>query len=253
MVSADAIRTSVGIVGNIISLGLFLSPVPTFMRIWKHKSVEQFSVIPYVATLMNCMLWVVYGLPVVHPHSTLVITINGSGTAIELSYILLYLIFSGGGRRLKAFLLLVGALAFVAVVAALALSLLHTHERRTLVVGVLCVIFCVMMYLSPLSIMRMVIQTKSVEFMPLSLSVASFFNGLCWTIYALIRFDLFITIPNCLGLVFSTAQLVLFAVYYKSTKRQIAERKAKGEVGLTDVVISENGKAPTALPSNKIG
>ncbi|KAK8953769.1 Bidirectional sugar transporter SWEET4 [Platanthera zijinensis] len=264
MVSADAIRTSVGIVGNIISLGLFLSPLPTFIRIWKHKSVEQFSVIPYVATLMNCMLWVVYGLPIVHPHSTLVITINGSGTAIELSYIVLYLIFSRGARRLKALLLFVGAVAFVAVVTVLALSLLHTHERRTLVVGILCVIFCVMMYLSPLSVMffnltrgvqRMVIQTKSVEFMPLSLSVASFFNGLCWTIYALIRFDLFITIPNCLGLVFSMAQLVLFAVYYKSTKRQIAERKAKGEVGLTDVVvISENGKtAPTTLPSNKTG
>lgn len=39
-----------------------------------------------------------------------------------------------------------------------------------------------------------VIKTKSVEFMPFSLSLASFINGACWTAYALIRFDLFITV-----------------------------------------------------------
>jgi solute carrier family 50 (sugar transporter) len=40
----------------------------------------------------------------------------------------------------------------------------------------------------------MVIQTKSVEYMPLFLSLASLVNGICWTAYALIRFDLYITV-----------------------------------------------------------
>ena len=43
---------------------------------------------------------------------------------------------------------------------------------------------------------KLVIKTKSVEFMPLSLSLASFLNGVCWTAYALIRFDLFITVRD---------------------------------------------------------
>ncbi|PKU63355.1 Bidirectional sugar transporter SWEET4 [Dendrobium catenatum] len=98
----------------------------------------------------------------------------------------------------------------------------------------------------------MVIQTKSVEYIPLSLSVASFLNGLCWTIYALIRFDLYITIPNGLGLLFSMTQLVLHASYYKSTKRQIAERKLKGEVALTDVVIDDKVKESPIISSHKI-
>jgi solute carrier family 50 protein (sugar transporter) len=41
---------------------------------------------------------------------------------------------------------------------------------------------------------KMVIQTKSVEYMPLSLSLASLVNGICWTAYALIKFDLYITV-----------------------------------------------------------
>lgn len=43
-------------------------------------------------------------------------------------------------------------------------------------------------------VQREVIKTKSVEFMPFSLSLACFINGACWTAYALIRFDLFITV-----------------------------------------------------------
>jgi Sugar efflux transporter for intercellular exchange len=45
-----------------------------------------------------------------------------------------------------------------------------------------------------LLLQKMVIQTKSVEYMPLFLSIAAFFNGVCWTAYALIRFDLYIIV-----------------------------------------------------------
>ncbi|KAK8954827.1 Bidirectional sugar transporter SWEET4 [Platanthera zijinensis] len=249
MVAIDTMRTAVGIVGNAISLGLFFSPLPTFIRIWKKKSVEEFSVIPYVATLLNCMLWMVYGLPIVHPNSTLVLTINAAGTAIELCYVILYLVFSDGPKRLKALLLFLGDLAIVGVVSAIVLIFFHTHERRSLIIGILCVIFCIIMYLAPLTVMSSVIKTKSVEYMPLSLSVASFFNGLCWTIYALIRFDLYITIPNTLGLLFSITQLVLHVLYYKSTKMQIAERKKKGEVGLTNVIVVDSLKTSTSEQS----
>ncbi|KAK3156683.1 hypothetical protein QOZ80_2AG0110480 [Eleusine coracana subsp. coracana] len=253
MVSPDSIRTAMGIIGNGTALVLFLSPVPTFWRIWKKRSVEQYSPIPYVATLLNCMLWVVYGLPVVHPNSMLVITINGTGTAIELAYITLFLLYSAGPTRRKVLLLLAGEVAFVGVVAALVIALAHTHERRSMIVGVLCVIFGTGMYAAPLSIMKLVIQTKSVEYMPLFLSLAALFNGVCWTAYALIRFDPYITIPNGLGTLLAVAQLVLYAVYYKSTQRIIQDRKRKAadQLAMTDVVV--DGKAPSNNNNNAGG
>ena len=61
MVSSDIARSIIGIVGNVISFGLFLSPAPTFLKIYKNKDVEEFSPIPYLATIFNCMLWVFYG------------------------------------------------------------------------------------------------------------------------------------------------------------------------------------------------
>jgi uncharacterized protein with PQ loop repeat len=35
---------------------------PTFWRIIKNKDVEEFKSDPYLATLLNCMLWVFYGI-----------------------------------------------------------------------------------------------------------------------------------------------------------------------------------------------
>uniref|UniRef100_A0ACD5VN71 Uncharacterized protein n=1 Tax=Avena sativa TaxID=4498 RepID=A0ACD5VN71_AVESA len=62
-----------------------------------------------------------------------------------------------------------------------------------------------------------VIKTKSIEYMPFFLSLVSFLNSVCWTSYALIKFDLHVTIHNGLGALFG---LVLYACYYKSTSKK---------------------------------
>ncbi|XP_043717289.1 bidirectional sugar transporter SWEET4-like isoform X2 [Telopea speciosissima] len=240
MVSAEAARTFVGILGNITAFILFLSPVPTFVQIWKKRSVEQFSAAPYLATLLNCMLWIVYGLPLVHPHSMLVITINGTGFVIELTYVILFLLYSDGKKRLRVLVMLMVEFGFVAFIAVHVLTLAHSFARRSLIVGSVCVFFGTLMYAAPLAVMKLVITTRSVEYMPFSLSLAAFANGICWTIYALIRFDLFITIPNSLGTVFGLGQLILYATFYKNTQRLMKERKGKGDIGLGDVIIQDS-------------
>lgn len=53
---------------------------------------------------------------------------------------------------------------------------------------------------------------------------------------ALICFP-FAQIPNGLGVMFAVAQLVLYAMYYKSTQRQVEAKKRKAELGLTEVVV----------------
>ncbi|XP_062185027.1 bidirectional sugar transporter SWEET6a-like [Phragmites australis] len=220
MISPDAARNIVGIIGNVISFGLFLSPVPTFWRICKRKDVEEFKPDPYLATLLNCMLWVFYGIPIVHPNSILVVTINGIGLVIEGSYLIIFFLYSTNKKRLKMLAVLGVEAAFMLIVVLSVLLAAHTHEKRSMIVGILCVIFGSAMYASPLTIMRKVITTKSVEYMPFFLSLVSFLNGICWTAYALIRFDLYVTIPNGLGAFFGLVQLILYACYYKSTPKK---------------------------------
>lgn len=98
-------------------------------------------------------MWVVYGLPLVHPKSMLVITINGAGTVIELTYILLFLIYSNGKQRLKVLVMLIAQIIFVIGLALLVIGFAHTYYQRSMIVGILCVFFGTMMYASPLSVM----------------------------------------------------------------------------------------------------
>ncbi|PHU28098.1 Bidirectional sugar transporter SWEET5, partial [Capsicum chinense] len=223
----EAARFGVGVIGNIIALVLFLSPLMTFVRIWKSKSVEQFSPIPYLATFVNCALWVLYGLPMVQPHSILVITINGTGLGIEIVYLMLFFLYSDRKQRIKVILIVVVEIIFVAVLAFCVLTFVHKDEikKRAAIVGSICMVGNILMYASPLSVMKLVIKTKSVEYMPFFLSLFSFLNGVSWTAYALIRFDAYILAPNSMGTALGLAQLLIYAAYYKSTKRQIAERE----------------------------
>lgn len=240
MFSKEGARTIVGILGNIISLVLFLSPLPTFYRIWKKKAVEQYSAMPYLATFINCGLWVLYGLPVVQPNSMLVVTINGTGFVIEIIYLSMFLIFSAPKNRLRLVVIVVVECLFMAALSLLVLLLVHTPKRRSDIVGSICMAGNILMYAAPLSVMKMVIATKSVEYMPFFLSLFSFLNGLCWTAYALIRFDPFILVPNSIGSLLGLAQLLLYATFYRSTQRIIAQRKAQGEVGLAKIDAERN-------------
>ncbi|KAG8374563.1 hypothetical protein BUALT_Bualt10G0008500 [Buddleja alternifolia] len=173
-------------------------------------------------------------MPMVHPHSTLVVTINGTGFGIEIVYLSLFLIFSESKKRLRLVAIVVAECIFMVVLALLILTLVHTAKLRSTIVGSICMAGNIMMYAAPLSVMKLVITTRSVEYMPFFLSLFSFLNGVSWTAYALIKFDPFIVTPNGMGTVLGLAQLLLYTTFYRSTKRIMAQKKANVEVGLAE-------------------
>ncbi|CAO2142732.1 unnamed protein product [Urochloa humidicola] len=60
------------------------------------KDMEEFKADPYLAMLLNCMLWVFYGILVVHPNDILIITINGIGLVIEAGCFTIFFFFLKG-------------------------------------------------------------------------------------------------------------------------------------------------------------
>ncbi|KAI5650184.1 hypothetical protein M9H77_36189 [Catharanthus roseus] len=215
-----------GIFGNISALFLFLAPLITFRRIMKNKSTEQFSGVPYVMTLLNCLLSTWYGLPFVSPNNLLVSTINGTGAVIESIYVLIFLIFAPKKEKGKILALLTLVLAVFAAVVLISLLALHSHTRK-LFCGLASTIFSIIMYASPLTIIRLVIKTKSVEFMPFFLSLFVFLCGTSWFVFGLIGKDPFVAIQNGFGCGLGIVQLILYAIYHKN--------KGAGDVGSIEV------------------
>ncbi|XP_023000664.1 bidirectional sugar transporter SWEET5-like [Cucurbita maxima] len=237
MVSTATARTVIGIIGNVISFGLFMSPIPTFTQIVKRKAVEDFKPDPYLATILNCAMWVFYGMPFVHPDSILVVTINGIGFVIEFAYVSIFFIYSPWIKRRKMLIILLIESIFFAAVVLITLLIFHTTISRSYFVGILCIIFNIGMYTSPLTVMRLVIKTKSVKYMPFTLSLANFCNGIVWAIYALLKFDPNVLIPNSLGALSGLIQLILYATYYRTTNwdNEDTSSTRRAEVQMSDV------------------
>lgn len=231
-----------GIFGDATGLLLFLAPLITFKRIVMNKSTEQFSGIPYVMTLLNCLLSAWYGLPFISPNNLLVSTINGTGAAIEAIYVLIFVIHAPKKEKAKILGLFTFVISVFAAVALISLFALHTKKSRKLFSGFAASIFSIIMYGSPLSIMRTVIKTKSVEYMPFFLSLFVFFCGTSWFIFGLLGKDPFVAVPNGFGCGLGAIQLILYAIY----------RDNKNESKKLDPKLLEMGQSePKAQPNEK--
>ncbi|EOY16590.1 PREDICTED: bidirectional sugar transporter SWEET1 [Theobroma cacao] len=204
-----------GIFGNATAAFLFLSPTITFWRVIKSKSTEQFSGIPYVMTLLNCLLSAWYGLPFVSENNILVVTINGAGSGLEFIYVLIFIYHAPKKEKIKVLALFGFVLAVFSAVALVSVLALHGTGRKVFC-GVVAAVFSVAMYASPLSIMRLVIKTKSVEFMPFFLSLFVFLCGTSWFVYGILGRDAFIAVPNGFGCTLGTMQLILYSIYHKN-------------------------------------
>lgn len=202
-----------GILGNIVSFLVFLAPTPTFLRVYRKKSTEGFSSVPYVVALFSCALWIFYAL--VKTNSSPLLTINAFGCVVESVYILVYLIYAPRTARLRTlaafFLLNIAALSLIVVV----ILMLVAEHQRVKVLGSICLAFSMAVFVAPMSVILVVIRTKSAEFMPFSLSFFLTLSAVAWFFYGLFTKDLYVALPNVGGFFFSFTQMVLYFCYRK--------------------------------------
>ncbi|XP_057534203.1 bidirectional sugar transporter NEC1-like [Amaranthus tricolor] len=218
-----------GILGNFVSCGVFLAPLPTFWSIYKKKSTQGFQSIPYSVALFSAMLLLYYAL-IKESNGMMIITINTFGFVIESFYLIVFLIYATKNVRVyTARLIGLFNVVFFGVIVAITMLFVRGNDEHTIlsrgglrenVVGWICGIFSVCVFAAPLSVMRMVIRTKSVEFMPFGLSFALTFCAVFWFFFGFLIKDYYIALPNVLGFLFGIAQMILYTIYKASSKKQ---------------------------------
>ncbi|XP_020272295.1 bidirectional sugar transporter SWEET3b-like [Asparagus officinalis] len=146
----------------------------TFRRVIRKGSTEEFSCIPYIIALLNCLLYTWFSMPVVSKGSEnfTVATINGLGILLESSFIIIYIWFAspklnGLGILLessfiiiyiwylfRAFCCMITLIEKVIVLFGMTVFvssfLLHDHPHRKVFVGSIGLVASIAMYGSPL-------------------------------------------------------------------------------------------------------
>ncbi|XP_022935550.1 bidirectional sugar transporter SWEET7b-like [Cucurbita moschata] len=213
MVSATVAQNMVAILGNLISFTLFFSPLPTFYKIINTNSVEGFQLHLYLATLLNSMLWVFYRMPFIHPDHILLLPVNVIGLLLQLLYLAIFFNFARHKQRKKLGIWVVMELMFMAIIVAITMLVLHETKTRSLVIGIICNIFNMVINISSLTGVMEMIRTKSVKHMSLAVSFTSFLNACVWTAYAILKHDIYSLINNGVGVISGLLQLLVYAYY----------------------------------------
>lgn len=208
----DFLALLVGIFGNVSSTFVFAAPLVTFYHIIKKRSTESFSPVPYVTCMLSQILWVYYGI--LKPKGLIIVTISAVGFIFEIFYLCIFVVFGSKPHRMYALKLI--ALSLITfLVLFLGTFFGSTSATRLSIVGFLCAINAIGMFASPLIVMKRVITTKNVDYMPFLLSLSLFINGGTWATYSIIARDIFMGVPSGLGFVFGAVQLLLYSCYYK--------------------------------------
>ncbi|KAK4351122.1 hypothetical protein RND71_030435 [Anisodus tanguticus] len=236
--SADHWTFAFGVLGNIASFIVFLSPLPTFYTIYKKKTAEGYQSIPYVIALFSSMLWIYYAF--LKTNTTLLITSNSFGVFIETIYVGFYLFYAPKKSRVQTINMLMLSVVggFGAII--LVTQFLFKGAVRGQVVGWICLVFSLCVFVAPLGIVRKVIKTKSVEYMPLLLSVFLTLSAVMWFFYGLLLKDINIAAPNILGFIFGILQMILYTIYSKKQKAILKEQKLPEIQKPAVVVVDEN-------------
>lgn len=72
---------------------------PTFRRIIRNGSTEQFSGLPYIYALLNCLICLWYGMPHISPGIILVATVNSVGAVFQLVYIGIFITYAEKAKK----------------------------------------------------------------------------------------------------------------------------------------------------------
>jgi len=203
----------IAIVGIILGIALSLSPIPTFIDIAIHsKSTGGYTAAPYIASLMCCSMWLTYAI-MAGSEKYSMIPLNAVSFIVYMTYCGIYLYFSPD--RFRTGKLYMGALALVSL--AVTIGIL---TKSLVFVGVVATIMNCLMFAAPLMVMQLVVQTRSVRYMPLLLSLSGFFCACTWLLWAVAVEDYFVLIPNALGAFFGLIQIILYAVYWTIELRE---------------------------------
>jgi len=213
----DATKETIGSIATACTFVLFASPAKTFVRIINSGSTQEFRGEPFLFSFFNCALWVLYAI--YQPGRLLPLICNVVGGIFSLVFVLLFAKYCPNPR---AFLLRFCGIVAIAAIFGGAVKApafdtkIDGRDQAAFSVGLLANIFNILMYMSPLAVMKKVMDTRSVEYLPFLFSFFALLTSTFWYMYGVYACDIWITIPNCMGIMLASGQLTLYALYRNS-------------------------------------
>uniref|UniRef100_A0A1I7Z1Q5 Sugar transporter SWEET n=1 Tax=Steinernema glaseri TaxID=37863 RepID=A0A1I7Z1Q5_9BILA len=245
MLEDVALVDALSYVAILSTIALFLCGVEICQRIRRKGSTDGTDAAPFLLTFISCCFWTQYG---VLKADRTIITINFIGVIIEAVYLFYYYMMTRHRRRLHRVLLLelvlfiamygyttsesyelkdridnlgfrrlnrILLLELVLFIAMYGYTTSESYELKDRIdnLGFVCMLMNIASLGSPLLALGGVIRSKSSENLPFPLCVGNMAVSSQWLLYGILVDDVYIKIPNGIGVAMSIVQLSFFVIY----------------------------------------
>ena len=188
----------------------YVSLVTPFIKIFKGQMKYQDAPIFVIyVSYINCILWIIYGSMIFSSQIRICNIIGASSTFILIFIYLFY--------EIKKYILDSILSAIIVIYGTFVLynylTVIITDKVDT--IGNFCIFakFCV--FISPIQLIFRVIKEKNYILIPIYASFVSFSSGICWVIYGFYIENIFVIIPNTIGIILGIIQFYVFFYYKK--------------------------------------
>ncbi|PHJ24019.1 3 saliva family protein [Cystoisospora suis] len=201
-----------------------LSPLPTIMRIKACCSTADLQGLPYVMLLLSAIVWLAYGMLRL---DIVVLIPNITGVLLSTWYVRVFIRHCKNEEQNRAMRIFIGSSLFL-LASLLLIFLFLGLEQGTRLIGLSAAVINVLSYAAPLSALRVILREKSTACLPVEISLGNWLCSSLWLFYGWLSVDLFILLPNLIGTLVGSVQIVLLLLYPPPHYRGFAILKGKG-------------------------
>jgi len=190
------------------TIGMFLTGIAICRTIKQRGSTEGISAVPFALCCVSCFFWLRYGLL---KNDRTVIFINLVGLSLEIVYTLYYYVYTIRKGSLNQMLLI--SLATCAAMLIYIDGMAPPYDTAVAHLGMMCLTLNILNFGAPLASMKEVMRTKSTETLPGPLIFANLIVAFQWFLYGYLVDDIYMKVPNVIGIILSLIQLSFFVIY----------------------------------------
>ena len=222
MAKDDLGSTIFGWVGNALALYFYIAPIVPFVKVIKGQMTwKQSPGVLLLCSFLNCILWSDYGLIT---NQFLLYLANGLGGTITLIYITIFLIHVADRKVLLSLFY-----NFFLICCIVEIYFVFYYLVPSKVTGVIANVFNVLMYAAPGEKIYQICKGASYQLIPIWSTIGGTACSTSWMCYGIYQKDIYVVIPNALGVLASIVQIVIFVIYRRKQKNKAQSEETTKE------------------------
>ena len=174
-----------------------------------------------LCSFLNCILWSDYGLIT---NQFLLYLANGLGGTITLIYITIFLIHVADRKVLLSLFY-----NFFLICCIVEIYFVFYYLVPFKVTGIIANIFNVLMYAAPGEKIYQICKGASYQLIPIWSTIGGTACSTSWMCYGIYQKDIYVVIPNALGVLASIVQIVIFVIYRRKQKNKAQSEETTKE------------------------